>query len=593
MIAIPRPYRSGPLRSEGMRAWSRRRKVLLGLAVLAAIWAAGSAYLLLSARSDLHAGAIILRRVRARATISAVVDPVNRADLARAEADFRRGSSQLDSAWLDPLEIVPIASRHLAASRQLGHASRAGATAATRALVDIDRLVLRPHSTGPERVSLLHALAAVAARTDQDLARIRVGSSRSLLGSLGRAVDEMAAQRDAARRGAQRMEVVSTALAHVLDGPQPYLLLGANNAEMRDGSGMFLSAATLGFDHGTLHLGEVHPAADIVLPGGRVPVTGQLTANWSWLDPGRDLRNLGLTPDFPQSARVATENWAATSVGTPVAGAIVVDVDGIRALLRAVGPVDVEGIRYTADNVRGELLRKQYYRDANDRAARRDRLGLVARAVFDRLQHGSWKVAELASDLVDAVQERHILVWSAAPAIESAWHDVGADGHVTDRTLAIGLLNRGAAKTDSWVDTAAQLSSTRGADGRIHVTLTYRISNSVPGSGPRYLVGPNVAGLSVGDHRGLVVVSLPAGTTGVTLKGARLFLDGSDGPTRLLGGDLVIRRGQTVTLTITATLRAGLTEVVLEPSARINATVWTIDGRAFPRDRRRTVVLAH
>ncbi len=68
---------------------------------------------------------------------------------------------------------------------------------------------------------------------------------------------------------------------------------------------MFLSAATLGFDQGRLELGDVRPTQELVLPPGSVPVTGDLAANWPWLDPGRDLRNLGLTADFPQSAALA------------------------------------------------------------------------------------------------------------------------------------------------------------------------------------------------------------------------------------------------------------------------------------------------
>jgi hypothetical protein len=575
-----------------MRTWSRRRKVLVGLLLLVGLWLVASAYLVLGARSQMVAGARILRRVRNRATVTALVDPANRDDLLAAEDHFERGRSKLDSVVLSPWRLVPVASRHVVAARRLAAASQQGTVAADRALADIDRLVARPHATGGERVGLLRDLSAVASRTDRDLAQIEVGSGKHLVRSLGDAVEELRSQRDAARVGARRMRAVSSAAATILDGPEPYLVLGANNGEMRNGSGMFLSAATLGLRHGTLRLGEVHPTADIVLPAGRVPVRGQLAVNWPWLDPGRDLRNLGLTPDFPQSARLAVENWAATPVGSRVGGVIVIDVDGIRALLRAVGPVDAEGVRYTAENVRGELLRKQYQRDVDDRQARRDRLGLVARAVFERLEQGRWKVADLASELVDSVQGRHLMVWSKDAKVEQAWRDVGADGHLTSRTLSVGLLNRGATKTDSYVDTSTTIRSLTANDGRVHLTITYRIANHAPAFGPRYVVGPNVAGVAAGDHRALVVANLPGGSTAIKMSSdARTFLVGQDGPTEVVGGAVTVRRGRVVTVTITAVLPRGLREVVLEPAARIDPTAWTVDGERFDRDRRRTVAV--
>ena len=38
-----------------------------------------------------------------------------------------------------------------------------------------------------------------------------------------------------------------------------------------------------------------------------MPASGDLAANWPWIDAGRDLRNVGLTADFPQSAALAVD----------------------------------------------------------------------------------------------------------------------------------------------------------------------------------------------------------------------------------------------------------------------------------------------
>ncbi len=572
-----------------MGAWSRRRKILTAVAALVGLWLVVVLYLVVDAWLALRDGTDALRDVRRQATISDLLDPGTIDDVDHATQRFEEASDRLDSILLAPIRVVPVASRHLAAARRVAHGSRDGARAADRALGELGRLVERPRRTGPERIQILRDLAAVAGRAAAGLDRIDVGSSAGLQSSVGAAVEELRTERDDARRGASRLRAVSLALVDVLQGPDPYLLLGANNAEMRNDSGMFLSAATLRLDHGELDLGDVQPTADTVLAKGAVPVTGDLHRNWPWLDPGRDLRNLGLTADFPQSARLAVANWAKVPGGAKTAGVIVVDVDGVRALLRVVGPVTVDGVGYTADNVRGELLREQYRRYKDDRDARRDRLGQVAREIFDRLESGRFEVDRLASELSDAVQGRHLLVWSVDPEIQRAWRDVGADGHLTDRSLSVALLNRSAEKLDSWIDTAAEVTSAPASGGRTRLTLTYRITNGAPGSGPAYLVGPNVAGLRAGDHRGLVVVHLPQGATDVAMDGAKVFLEGEDGPTHVIGGELTIRRGAKATVTVTALVPRGVGEVVLEPSARIDHTIWTVDGERFDRERRRTV----
>jgi len=261
-----------------------------------------------------------------------------------------------------------------------------------------------------------------------------------------------------------------------------------------------------------------------------------------------------------------------------VSGVIVIDVDGIRSLLRVVGPVEVDGVRYTADNVRGQLLREQYQRYEDDRAERRDVLGDVAKVIFQRIEAGDWKLSDLATQLTDSVAARPLMVWSADDPLQSTWADLGADGHLRSSSLTVNLLNRSANKLDSWVDTSADVTTERRSDGRTDLTVSYRIDNRSNGEGPRYLVGPGIEGLAAGDYRGLVVANLPAGATDVTIDGARRFLDGGDGPTAVVAGEVTVKAGTSTTVTVTAVLPEGLRQLTIEPTARIPRTRWSIDG---------------
>ncbi|MEZ5139820.1 MAG: DUF4012 domain-containing protein [Acidimicrobiales bacterium] len=472
-----------------------------------------------------------------------------------------------------------------------GRCRRRGSAAATDALADLRELAERPRQAGPGRLDALRDLSAIAGRARRSLGEIDAGSPDALVGPLGDAVAEVEDQRRSAAVAARRLGATADGLAQLLAGPDPYLLLGANNAEMRAGSGMFLSAAELGFDDGRMALGEVRPTAELIAPEGAVAVDGDLGANWGWLDPGRDLRQLGVSVDFPQSAAVAVRTWAAVGGSPEVAGVISIDVDGLRNLLRAVGPVEVDGVRYTADSVRGELLRQQYGR-FGDRDERRDQLGDVASAVFERIEDGEWELGALATQLADAVAGRHLLVWSSDPELEATWADLGADGHLDERSLAVSLLNRSATKLDSWIETGVDVTTADGPGGRRAIRVELTVRNTATGDeGPAYVVGPNVEGLDAGDHRGLAVVNLPAGTDDLEVEGGSLFLQGGDGPTVVVAAEVDVRAGEAATVVVRGRLPSGLDRLVLEPSARIPRTRWVVDGRSIERDRRRTVVL--
>ncbi|CAN5874701.1 hypothetical protein BH23ACT2_BH23ACT2_31120 [soil metagenome] len=562
------------------------------LVALVALWAVVAGWLLVGVGSSLDAGRDRLEVVRVGATPTSLLDDETDAALGHAGDDFGRARSRLRNPILTPLRALPVAGRQVRALDRVVATSRAVTDLAADGVADLREVTERPLEAGPERVAVLEDLSALAARTGDDLAALDPGSPDALVGPLADGVDDLASELEESRASLTRGARAAESVADLLEGPTPYLLIGANNAEMRAGSGMFLSAAPLDFDAGRLDLGEVRPTETLVLPEGAVPVGGDLDANWPWLDPARDLRNVALSVDFPQVAPVAAANWAQVPGGGEVGGIIVVDVDAVRSLLEVVGPVEVDGITYREDTVRSELLGAQYARFGEEPEERRDQLGEVARAIFDRIDAGEWELDELATSLLDVVARRHLLIWSSDPEVQEAWETTGVDGALDERSVSVGMLNRAAQKLDVSMATEATLDSEPLDDGRLAVDLRYQVANRAPGRGPTYQVGPNIDGLEVGEHRGIVVVNLPAGATDVELNGARQTLLGTDGPTTVVAGEVALLRGEEVEVQVRAVLPEGIDEVTIEASARIPRTQWTVNGRAFETERRRTVDLA-
>lgn len=582
------------LRSVTMRLPRVRTVLLVGIGLLT-LWGISVAWILGEAAQAVRSGRSELTGLGERTDPATLLDQETDRRLAAAEGHFAEARSRLRNPLVAPLRVVPVVGRHVRAADSVVSAAQ-GTTRVARGVVGgLRELSERDLDGGPGRVRLLSDLADLAAGAKVELEEIDPGSGEGLFAPLGEAADSVRTERDRALDGVIQTERTARAVAGLLDGPGDHLLIGANNAEMRAGSGMYLSAAPLAFDDGSMTLGDVRPTASLVLPEGQVPVDGDLADNWPWLDPGRDLRTLGLSVDFPQSAEVASRFWAEVPDGTEVEGVILVDVEALRHLLAVVGPVEVDGVRYTTETVNEELLHTQYVRagdGADDVAARRDRLGDVAAVVFDRVERGEWELDAMITALVDVVQGRHLMVWSRDPDVQEVWTQVGVDGRLRENSLSVTMLNRGAQKLDAHMRTEVDLrtSGGGGATGRT-VDITYRIANQAPAEGPRYQIGPNVAGLEAGDHRGIVVVNLPAGTTDVELEGARLTLRGSDGPTVVVAGELDLGRGETTEVKVRAVLAPGVAELVIEPSGRIPPTTWTIDGEWSDQDRRRTVTL--
>lgn len=564
--------------------------MVAGVVVAVLVWAGIAAVLLLRAQSSLEAGRAELDAVRNGATPATLLDPETGEALDRAAAAFDQARSSVRNPILTPLRMLPVTGRHVRAVDRLVSGSQGATDLARVAVDDLDDLRDAPLAGGPDRLAALDSLAAVVDRLRDGLDELEVGSGDALVGPLGEAVSELEAERVESIASLDRAVRVVESVRGVLAGPTDYLLLGANNAEMRAGSGMFLSAAPVGFADGAITLGDVRPSEELVLPAGAVADTGQVGANWPFLDAGRDFRSMGLTADFPQTGPIAAANWAQVPGGGAVAGVIVVDVDALRGLLQVVGPVEVDGVTYRADDVRGQLLREQYA-DFDDQGARRDQVGAVARAVFARIEAGEFELDQLSSALIDAAVRRNLMVWSIDEATQQAWADAGVDGRLRDDSVSVAMLNRGAEKLDSYLDTEATMTSTPGPDGRVIMTVTYRITNGAPEFGPRYVIGPNIDGLEAGEHRGIVVANVPGGSTDVTIEGVEQTLLASDGPTEVVAGAIALERGESAEVEVQATLPEGVDQVRIEPSARISPTKWTAEGTSFEIDRRRTVTL--
>jgi hypothetical protein len=358
----------------------------------------------------------------------------------------------------------------------------------------------------------------------------------------------------------------------------------ANNAEMRDGSGMFLSAASMDTSDGTLHLGEIHHTHELYLGGDGVqPFTGDMADRWGWLHPNREWRNLGLSPQFDTTAALASRMWKAFS-GEQVDGVLGLDVETLKAVLTGTGPVDVAGQAVSADNVERLLLHDQYIGVSLDnagQAGRSERLGRIADAALHALQNGG----PLTSALAGVTGGRHFLAWSAHPDEQHDWQASGVAGTLAGNDLLVGVSNRGGNKLDQFLDVNTDLSlrvSPTGTD----VTVRVRLANHTPSGEPDYVIAtfPG-SGVRPGDYLGLVTASVPAVASGLGVEGAsQVNAYGPDGPTQVVALQQAVPRGTSTTVVVHFHLPGIHGSLHVVASARVPAAGWSTRGMPDWRD---------
>ncbi len=533
-----------------------------------------------------------LETVRNTTDPTALTASSTRSSLDRASAQFASAHADLSHPWMAPATWLPVLGRQLRSARSLSSAAQQVSIIGSGFLGHVHDVLDLPHGAGPQRVHSLQRLSVLSLATARQLSAIDTGPDQALVAPLARKRNQFVRQLDDARSRLVKAAGVSAVTATILQGPQNYLVLAGNNAEMRAGSGAFLEIGTAATGDGSIHLGDLAQSGGLALAPGQVVVTGDLQRNWGWLEPGVDWRNLGLTPQFDVTAELATRMWAART-GQQVDGVLALDIVGLRQIMTATGPVQVGAITLDASNVEQYLLHDQYVGlsdNSSGDSTREDALGAIASAVLRQLQGQSTDLRSLASAVSGAVAGRHLMVWSSNPRAQAAWVAAGAGGTLTPSSLAVTVINRGGNKLDQYVNVSVHVATRPDGSGTA-VTLTSTLDNRTPDGQSQFIAGP-FPGLPLvyGDYSGVVATNLPGAARNVTMNGAGpLSADGVEGPTRLVAAPLVIHQGGTATVVVRFHLPTAQGTMAVVPSARVPAEQWTAGGRAFTDDRSQTI----
>lgn len=437
--------------------------------------------------------------------------------------------------------------------------------------------------TGPARLQLLETAITVERSARARLERVTLGAKGPLLPPLANA--RRSAERELARLDGRLTDADHLAgeARQLLTGPGRYLVLAANNAEIRAG-GVTASAGIAEIANGEIQIGgfKHSEAYSLAAP---LPLPPDIEALWGWEGSGRDFRPLSSSPNFPAIAPVHAAIAEKAGLGH-VDGVIEVDAIALAGVLVVTGPIDVAGVHIDYNNAAQQILNEDYLRFPDDgaRAQRGDLQSQVAVAAFDALRTRHVSLAGLARVLIAEAKGRHLLGWSENPAQDDLWQRLGADGSLQPDGLMLNLNNRSADKTDWYITPTATLNTIKKGKGSRRLRLTITVPN--PRRDPTSDVIDGVAyataaHLTLNDHVVLLALYLPQDTFDVGSKDPPFSGSGTDGPMKVAMMQFVVPEGQTRTVTIDFSVPDVVRSIYLMPSARAHPIVVKSGNRTY------------
>ncbi len=283
-------------------------------------------------------------------------------------------------------------------------------------------------------------------------------------------------------------------------GPRAYLILAQNSHELRATGGFISGVGIVRFDHGRiaeLKLTDSYAVDNLEQPHPAPPAALSVQMGADMLL----LRDSNWSPDFPDSSQVARALYAQDQ-GVVTDGALAVDLDAVRLLVAALGPLQVPGIDEPVTGANAIAWMKRAWQsplaaegtvqqaESSDWWGRRkDFMAELIGAALAKAQAGSdLNLPALAQSLWQMLDGRHLQIAVDDPVLAEMLAERGWDGGLRPPQrgdfLAVIDSNVGFNKANAAVQQGIAYA-VASADGGLVATLTLTYTHTAPaGSEP-------------------------------------------------------------------------------------------------------------
>jgi len=366
-----------------------------------------------------------------------------------------------------------------------------------------------------------------------------------------------------ARAGLKGAQVAPSLLG--ITGPRTYLVLAQNSDELRPTGGFISGAGHVRLDNGRvteIKLGDSYAVDNFEQPHPEPPSALRELMGADLLL----LRDSNWSPDFPVSALVARALYAQDR-GIDTDGAIALDMEAVRLLIEAMGPLQIPGTpqQITGENTIAALKQAwesppttlstvQQATTSNWWEKRKDFMGIMVTAAMAKLQGGDLNPVALAKALYEMLDGRHLQMAVDDPAASPLLTERRWDGALQPPGkgdyLAVVDTNFGYNKANAAVQ--PQIDYRVAPDGTglsatLTLTYTHTARPLTPGTPcdrtPRY--GDSYDELTARCYWDYLRVYAPAGSEMVAAEGLeRAKTDRGEGNTTVFSGEFVLKPGE-------------------------------------------------
>lgn len=474
---------------------------ILGAVVLLLLWLGVKAY-----RIGTAAQSLLGRQPQAEALLEGGLGGLNPDEVEELVLGLRQDIVTLkrETAFLMPLtpylDWVPKAGPLLVAAPELVEMADAGTETAVYALNGLKPalVLLQAEETGDQMSALIHVLD----EAEPDL--ILANDAMTRLVAARQALGDPAAMpwrvRQLLERGDPLLPLAQDGLQTALflpefmgvDGPRTYLIIIQNEDEARPTGGFITGAGLL-------------QVAD-----GRIVSLNFQDGNYidNWTEKPYDFppqpfydymalelflyRDANFWPDFPTSAETAMRLYSYGRDVPEADGAIAIDQQFVKLLLRGIGPVTIAdtGQTLTSKNVIHHF--QEAWAKTNDQAVRdwyserKTFLGTFGQAIQAKIESGLGDIdpLTLAQSLHEAAETGHMQIYVRDPAQATLFDGLNWDGRLENSTgqdfIAVVDTNMGYNKVNMHVARSLDYAVNLQADGRADAHLTVHYTNSAP-----------------------------------------------------------------------------------------------------------------
>ncbi len=371
------------------------------------------------------------------------------------------------------------------------------------------------------------------------------------------------------RAGLQGSQAAPTLLG--MDSPRTYLVLAQNSDELRATGGFISGVGHVTVDRGritAIQLGDSYTVDDFRQPHPQPPAALATRMGAELLL----LRDSNWSPDFPTSAQVARALYAQDQ-GIITQGAIALDLEAVRLLVAALGPLEVPGWPepVSGDNVIA-AIRKAWEAPATSQGTvqeattsdwwlkRKDFMGELVGAAMAKLQGGgSLNPLTLGLALLQMLDERHLQIAVDAPDLAAVLAERAWDGSFSATAgdfLAVVDSNLGYNKANAAIQQQISYRTTvEGAGLVATLTVTYTHTSPALAAGTacvrRSLYGDSYEALVQRCYYDYLRIYAPNGSGLLAAEGLEGAAAGrGEGNTTVFSGDLVVRPGESHAVTV-------------------------------------------